>query len=82
MLIVALFFTSAVLSVGCAGDEVRTEKEAGVILFRSADGRTLTLEELKGASGTFRYEIVGAAEVPAEARALHQQVREAGGRGE
>jgi len=55
---------SRVLSVGCAGDEDGTEKEAGVIVFRSADGRTLTLEELKGATGTFRYEIVGAAGRP------------------
>lgn len=82
MLIAALFLPSAVLSVGCTGDEGRTEKEASVIVFRSADGRTLTLEELKGATGTFRYEIVGAADVPAEASALHQRAREAGGRGE
>jgi len=81
-LIVALLLASAVASVGCTRAEGRTEKEAPVIVFRSADGRTLTLDELQGVSGTFRYEIVGAADVPAEAKALHQRAREAGGRGE
>src|SRR5258705_182256 len=60
-------------------DEGRTQTEAPVIVFRSADGRTLTLEELQGVTGTFRYEIVGGADVPAEAKALHQRAREAGG---
>lgn len=82
VLFLALLFPSAVWSLGCTGYEDRTKKESGVIVFRSADGRTLTLEELKGATGTFRYEIVGAADVPAEASALHQRARQAGGRGE
>jgi tetratricopeptide (TPR) repeat protein len=82
VLVVALLFTSAVFSVGCSGDEGRTDKEASVVVFRRADGRTLTLEELKGVTGTFRYEIVGAANVPAEASVLHERAREAGGRGE
>jgi tetratricopeptide (TPR) repeat protein len=59
-----------------------TKQEGSVIVFRSADGRTLTLEELRGVTGTFRYEIVGAADVPAEASGLHERAREAGGRGE
>jgi tetratricopeptide (TPR) repeat protein len=53
-----------------------------VIVFRSADGRTLTLEEMQGATGTFRYELPGGARVAADARTLHERAREAGGRGE
>jgi len=82
VLIVAFFLTSAVGSGGCTGDQRRTEKEGGVIVIRSADGRTLTLEELKSATGTVRYEVFGAADIPAEASGLHQRAREAGGRGE
>lgn len=52
-----------------------------MIVFRGADGRTLTLEELKGVTGTFRYEGIGDMNVPGEARALHQQARQAGGQG-
>lgn len=53
-----------------------------MIIFQDADGRTLTLEDIKGVSGTFQYEVVGAEGVPAEAKALHQRAREAGARGE
>lgn len=54
-----------------------------MIVFRGADGRSITLEDLKAVGdGTFRYEVLGAADVLAEARALHQRGREAGARGE
>jgi tetratricopeptide (TPR) repeat protein len=56
----------------------KREKGASMIVFRSADGRTLTLEELKGATGTFRYEIIGAGNVPDEAAALHKRARTVG----
>ena len=52
------------------------------IVFRDADGRTLTHDQIQGVSGTFRYEIVGSAGVPAEAVAMHAQAREAGSRGD
>lgn len=54
---------------------------AGSVVFRSPDGRVLSREELKNVSGTFKYEIVGGEAVPDEARALHQQARDAGSRG-
>ncbi len=57
-------------------------KEGGTVIFRAADGRTLTLEELRHVSGTFRYEIVGGTNVPAEANSLHKKAREAGGAGD
>jgi hypothetical protein len=46
-----------------------------MVIFRSADGRTLTTDDSQGATGTFRYEIVGESDVPAEAKSLHQQGR-------
>src|SRR5262249_1555285 len=53
-----------------------------VIIFRAADGRTLTIEDLRGATGIFRYEILGSADVPAEAQSLHQPARRAGEKGD
>ena len=53
-----------------------------MIIFRSADGRTLTQEDLQGVNGTFRYEIVGSVQVPLQAQHLHQQARQAGGNGD
>jgi len=71
-------------------------KEAPRIIFTLPDGRKLTMEDLRGltgkmyvregklldVTGTVRYEIIGKGTVPGEAEALHQQAREAGGRGE
>ena len=53
-----------------------------MVIFRAADGRTLTMEELRGVTGTFRYEIVGGTNVPAEAELLHKQAQQAGGAGD
>lgn len=52
------------------------------VIFRSPDGRTLTADDLKGYTGTFRYEIVGGDAVPPAARDLHDQARAAGSRGD
>ncbi|HKV62857.1 MAG TPA: hypothetical protein VJO16_13140 [Candidatus Acidoferrum sp.] len=67
---------------GCWGKQSATSKETPVIILRGADGRTLTTDDLRGATGTFRYEIIGREGVPAEAESLHQQARQAGGAGE
>ena len=67
-----------ILAVCCNRDHADTQKESSVIIFRGADGRTLTKDELRGLTGTFRYEIVGKSNVPAEAESLHQQARLAG----
>ncbi len=53
-----------------------------MILFRGADGRTLTTEDLRGVTGTFLYEVIGSGDVPQEARALHEQARQAGEEGD
>ncbi|UWZ83994.1 tetratricopeptide repeat protein [Occallatibacter riparius] len=53
-----------------------------MIIFRGKDGRTLTVEDLRGATGRFQYELVGSRDVPAEARQLHQFAREAGEQGD
>jgi len=68
--------------VGCNHTQGGTPKEAPMVIFRGADGRTLTMEELRGVTGTFRYEIVGGANVPAEAQLLHKQAQHAGGAGD
>ena len=66
----------------CNRDQGEAPKEPPVVLFRGADGRTLTMDELRGLTGTFRYEIVGGSNVPAEAKSLHEQGRQAGGSGD
>jgi tetratricopeptide (TPR) repeat protein len=53
-----------------------------VIIFRGSDGRTLTIDDLRGITGTIRYEIIGKFEVPAEARSLHQHAKLAGQSGD
>jgi tetratricopeptide (TPR) repeat protein len=58
------------------------KKEGPMVVFRGADGRTVTLEELRGVTGTLRFEIVGRTAVPPEAEFLHQQARQAGGAGD
>jgi tetratricopeptide (TPR) repeat protein len=58
------------------------KKEEPVIVFRGPDGRRVTLEELRGVTGTFRFEMVGRNAVPPEAEFLHQQARQAGGAGD
>jgi len=71
-----------ILAVCCNRDDADAQKESSVIIFRGADGRTLTKDELRGLTGTFRYEIVGKSNVPAEAESLHQQARLAGQSGD
>jgi tetratricopeptide (TPR) repeat protein len=69
-------------SAGCNGKRGATPKESAVIMFRGPDGRVLTMDDLRGLSGTFRYEIVGNFNVPTEAQLLHDQARQAGGSGD
>src|SRR5258708_27222937 len=67
---------------GCKSNQGGTSKEAPTIIFRNADGRTLTMDDLRGATGTVHYEIFGREGVPAEAELLHEQARRAGGAGD
>ncbi len=52
------------------------------VVFRDDRGRTLTLDELGDARGKLEWEIHGGQAVLPDARALHQQGREAGSRGD
>jgi tetratricopeptide (TPR) repeat protein len=52
------------------------------MVFRDADGRELTTADLQGYTGQVHWEVIGDANVPAEARRLHQAGREAGSRGD
>ncbi len=86
--IIPFLLLSAVASVlDCNRDQPGASKgsppkEESVVVFRAADGRTLTMADLRGLNGTFRYEILGRDNVPAEAESLHKQARQAGGSGE
>jgi tetratricopeptide (TPR) repeat protein len=82
--------------VGWNRDANKEEKNGPTIIFSLPDGRKLTREELQGmtgrlyaregklleVTGTVRYEIIGTGKVSSAAESLHQQAREAGGRGE
>jgi tetratricopeptide (TPR) repeat protein len=52
------------------------------VVYRSADGRTLTLADLTRKDGTYGYEIRGNFEVPATAKKLHEEARQAGSAGD
>jgi tetratricopeptide (TPR) repeat protein len=82
-----LLFAVAALSAGCnrdqpEGPEKLPPTEETVIVFRAADGRALTMTDLRGLTGTFQYQILGKDNVPAEAESLHNQARQAGEAGD
>lgn len=52
------------------------------LVFRDADGRELTVGDLRGYTGSVRWEVIGADDVPPQASRLHQDARQAGGRGD
>ncbi len=60
----------------------RNTPAAGSLVLRGDDGGELKVDDLDGVTGKVDWAIVGAATVPAEARALHDQGRAAGGKGE
>ena len=82
MLASALLVGTFLAYAGCNRKQAETPKESSMVIFRGADGRTLTMDELRGLTGTFRYEIVGASNVPAEAKSLHSQAWRAGEAGD
>ena len=83
ILVGASIAISAIVLMACdRGQAGISSKNPGTVIFRRADGRTLTLEELRGATGQFRYEILGEGSVSPEAESLHRQGREAGARGD
>jgi len=52
------------------------------LVFMDAAGRELSLDELKGFTGTLRWQIVGDERISAEAGRLHREARGAGERGD
>jgi len=68
--------------LGCNGKHNGMQNESHMIIFRDPDGRILTEDDLRGVSGTFRYEIVGNSQVSAKAESLHSQGRQAGASGD
>ena len=71
-----------VLSAGCVQGDADKGTETEMIVFRSADGRVLTLDDLQEADGTIQYEILGSYDVPEEALELRRRAREAGSNGD
>jgi tetratricopeptide (TPR) repeat protein len=71
-----------VIFVACSHTQSRTARETPGIIFRGADGRTITMEDVRGLTGKYQYEIIGNRDIPAEARSLHQQARQVGGKGD
>ncbi|MDB5335296.1 MAG: hypothetical protein JWN70_915 [Planctomycetaceae bacterium] len=70
-------------AAGCNDKESRNAaKPEARVVFRSVDGRELTLADLAGAEGTFEYEIRDAVQIPAEAESLHQKARRLGASGD
>jgi len=61
---------------------LRQMKEGSSIILRDADGRALSPEDLRDATGTVRYEIIGNVSVTPEATALHEAGRQAGSKGD
>lgn len=85
--VLVLLSAAAGLVAGCGRDQPGVPKgappaEKAVVVFRTADGRTLTMADLQGLAGTFQYEILGKSQVPAEAESLHKQAGQAGGAGD
>jgi len=67
--------------LGCSKPAPPPEKDQATkpgVIFRGADGRELKAEDLDGATGKVKWEVIGAAAVPKEAHALHDQGRAAG----
>jgi tetratricopeptide (TPR) repeat protein len=52
------------------------------LVFRDAAGRELTVQDLKGFTGTVRWEVAGAYDIPPRAAQLHAEAGEAGRRGD
>lgn len=77
-----LFAAILFLISGCNSGAKKTTVPNAKIIFRDASGRTLTEDDILGATGTFNYEIAGSTTVPQAAERLHQQARQAGSAGD
>jgi tetratricopeptide (TPR) repeat protein len=77
----AVHLTCVALLGGLVHEGCGKQRDPNPIVFRSADGKTLTMEDLRGFTGTIRWEIASA-NVPQEATSLHDQARRAGAAGD
>jgi tetratricopeptide (TPR) repeat protein len=66
---------------GAIRENVMSETQNSMIVFRRADGRVLTMDEIQDV-GAVRWELIGASDVPGEAKALHEKGRLAGSSGQ
>ncbi|HXH65668.1 MAG TPA: hypothetical protein VNI81_00610 [Candidatus Limnocylindrales bacterium] len=93
---ISKWFSRSLSFAGWGRKTSKEPENVPTIIFTLPDGRKLTLEELQGATGqvffkdgklldvtgTVCYEVIGTGAVSPEARTLHQQARQAGGRGD
>jgi tetratricopeptide (TPR) repeat protein len=68
--------------MGCGFAQGDAPKEKSEVVFRTADGRSLTVDDLRGLDSEFHYEILGKSNVPAQAEVLHQKAQQAGEAGD
>ena len=52
------------------------------VAFRDGAGKAVSLSDLEGTAGTYRYEVTGGDAVPPEAEELHERARQAGSQGD
>ena len=79
---ISTFFISMCIIFVACNHTHPGKKDTPVIIFRGADGRTITMEDVRGLTGEYQYEIIGSKDIPAEAQSLHQQARQSGGKGD
>ena len=79
----AVLIIAAIGLSACGREQSAQEKATSDrVVFRDTAGRELTSDDIGGASGKVRWEVVDAGSIPAEASRLHTQAGEAGGRGD
>lgn len=94
--LISRWFSRSLSFAGWGRNTSKEPENVPQVIFTLPDGRKLTMEELQGATGrvsfhngklldvtgTVRYEVIGSATLPPDARLLHQQARQAGTRGD
>jgi tetratricopeptide (TPR) repeat protein len=75
-------WAAIVLVAAACSKKGSPERDEARVVFRGADGREVKAEELGDDAGELNWEVVGAGSVSPQARALHEQGRAAGGKGD
>ena len=76
-----LFFLTIVVILTSCKTESQTENTGGLI-FEDAKGNKIFLSDLKGATGEYNWQIMDEQNISPQAKQLHQEARQHGGKGE